>query len=303
MERRGAYRIPSEDRLIAFESAARLGSFAHAAEELGTSRSTVSRLVASLERQLCTQLLERSWVGMIPTDAGKRLYDAVATGFGIIQTAAVEVDAPPNEEQVVVACSHQAHRFFVMPRYDALSEALGGRGRIRVVSNRNAARRASIVPPPDLILTWEAHMGVEDHVVILEEAVRPVCSPGYAETHSGPASGPVGGWSGLTFLDLTCPSHGLASWDDWFRVAGRPELRPRFIGFDSYAHAMDAAAAGRGIALGWRHLIERYLETGVLVALGDTYVEFDNRYCGVLTERGRNRSLARKCLSFFEGCA
>ena len=303
MVQRGAYRIPSEDGLIAFESAARLGSFAHAAEELGTTRSTVSRLVASLERQLCTQLLERSWVGMIPTDTGKRLYDAVATGLGIIQTAAVEVDAPPTEEQVVIACSHQAHRFFVMPRYDALSEALGGRGRIRVVPNRNAARWASIVPPPDLILTWEAHIGEEDHAVIHEEAVRPVCSPGYAETHSGSAGGPVSGWSGLTFLDPVSPGRGLASWEDWFRVVGRPDPGPRFVGVDSYAHALEAAAAGQGIALGWRHLIEHYLETGILVALGDGYVEFDNRFCGVLTEQGRHRALARKCLSFFERCA
>ncbi len=303
MARRGAFRIPSEDMLIAFESAARLGSFAHAAEELGTPRSTVSRLVANLERQLCTQLLERFWVGTIPTEAGKRFYDAVATGLGIIQGAAVEADAPPDDEQVVVACSQEAHRFFVMPRYDALSEALGARGRIRVVTYRHTARQTMILPPPDLILAWEAHMAAEDHVVILEEAVRPVCSPGYAETHTGPASGPVSGWSGLTFLDLISPGQGLASWDDWFRVAGRPEIRPRFIGVDSYAHALEAAAAGEGIALGWRHLIERYLETGILVALRDTYVEFDNRYCGVLTERGRKRSLARKCLAFFEQCA
>ena len=77
MERRGAYRIPSEDRLIAFESAARLGSFAHAAEELGTSRSTVSRLVASLER-LTIEPVRKIADGSAPGIPGSRV--AVATG-------------------------------------------------------------------------------------------------------------------------------------------------------------------------------------------------------------------------------
>ena len=107
----GAYRIPSEDTLIAFESAARLGSFSHAAEELGTTRTTVSRLVADLERQLSRRLLRRSRIGMAPTGAGKRLYDAVAAGLEINETAAVQADAPQVEDQVVVACSQAALRF------------------------------------------------------------------------------------------------------------------------------------------------------------------------------------------------
>ena len=122
-------------------------------------------------------------------------------------------------------------------------------------------------------------------------------------SHAGSARGPVSGWGGLALLDLLRPSPDLASWEDWFRIAGRPDPRPRFIGCDSYADALDAAAAGEGIALGWRHLIERYLETGMLVTLGESYVEFDNRYCGVLTRRGRRRSIAHKCLSFFERCS
>ena len=297
VERRGGYRIPSEDALIAFESTARLGSFSHAARELGTTRTTVSRLVAGLERQLSARLLERSWVGLIPTRSGKRLYDAVAAGLEIIQTAAVEADAPHDGEEVVIACSHEAHRFFVMPRYDALVEVLGARGRLRVANRRSAPAGA------DLVLAWERDIGAEDHAVIFAEAVRPVCSPDYAEDHAGPVRGPAAGWGGLALLDFAPAAGGLASWEDWFRAAGRPDRRPRFVRVDGYAQALGAAAEGRGIALGWRHLIERHLETGVLVALGDGYVERDNRYCARLTERGRGRALARRCLAFFAGCA
>ena len=96
MEQIGTYRIPSEATLIAFESVARLGSFSHAAAELGTARSTVIRRVANLERQLATRLLQPSRIGMTPTEAGRRLYDAVAAGLRIIEQAVAEADAPPE---------------------------------------------------------------------------------------------------------------------------------------------------------------------------------------------------------------
>ena len=75
------------------------------------------------------------------------------------------------------------------------------------------------------------------------------------------------------------------------------------MGFDSYVYILEAAAAGRGIALGWKNFIERYLEAGTLVELGDGYVSFRNGCHARLTERGRYRPLARKCLSFFDRSA
>ncbi|MCY4558927.1 MAG: LysR family transcriptional regulator, partial [Chloroflexi bacterium] len=49
---RSPYRVSSMSALIAFESAARHGSFSHAARELGTSQSAISRLIARLEDEL-----------------------------------------------------------------------------------------------------------------------------------------------------------------------------------------------------------------------------------------------------------
>ena len=92
---------------------------------------------------------------------------------------------------------------------------------------------------------------------------------------------------------------GWASWEDWFAVAGRPDGAPRRIGFDSYTYVLEAAAAGHGLALSWRRYIERPLDAGALVALGDGFVEFDGDCC-VLTEKGRRKPLARTCLAFFD---
>ena len=134
--------------------------------------------------------------------------------------------------------------------------------------------------------------------------MRPLCSPGYADAHREVLNGPVSGWGGLTFLDLTRPNEGWVTWERWFGAVDRPPVDPRrYLGFDSYAYLLAAAAAGQGLVLGWRHFIERYLEIGVLVELGDRFVEFDNRYCGMLTAKGQQNPAAHACLQFFERSA
>ena len=70
-----------------------------------------------------------------------------------------------------------------------------------------------------------------------------------------------------------------------------------------FMEALGAADAGHGIALGWRYFIERPLESGALVALGDGFVGSDRAYYSVLTEKGRRKPLARRCLAFFDRAA
>ncbi len=285
--------------LLAFESAARLGSLSRAAKELRTSQPAISFRVANLEKHLSTRLFERSRTGVTLTDAGERFYGGVSTGLGIIQGAVAELTAWQSGEQVVIACSHESSHFLLLPQYDALRAALGEQVGIRILTYHYETKNLPPEPAADVVLGWEATIGAEDRVVVSGEAVRPLCSPGYAQTHAEVLSGPVSGWSGLTFLDFTRPNEGWASWEDWFATVGRPEPAPRYIGFDSYTYMLEAAAAGHGIILGWRHFIERHIGSGALVELADRFVEFDNHYCGALTEKGRRNPVAQKCLEFF----
>ncbi len=302
MNKRGPFRMPPANALIAFESAARHGNFTLAARELRTSQSAVSRQIGKLETWLSARLFERSRAGATLTDAGARFRDGVAAGLAAIQRGAAEAAELATAEQVVITCSHEASHFFFMPRYDALRRELGEDARIRILTYHHYVQSLPTDPAADIRMTWDA-AGVfspEDWVVVHREAVRPVCSPAYAAAHVQTLAGPVTGWSALTFLDLLRPNEGWASWEDWFAVAGTPDRSPRRLGLDSYTYVLEAAVAGHGIALGWRHFIERPLEAGVLVPLGAGFVEFDRAYCGVLTEKGRRKPLARRCLAFFD---
>ena len=303
MRLRHSSRTPGIDALIAFESAARLGSLSHAARELHTSQPVISRHIAKLEAELSARLFNRTSSGVRLTDAGSRYHDAVGRSLDILRAAGAEVRS--NEEHVVIAGTNETSYLFVMPRYEALHAALGEHVGIRVVSDYRPNMLNSLHDAvADVVFTWDAAgFTSRDWVVAVKGELRPVCSRGYAATHADILGGPVSGWNGLLFLDLTLPPPDCGHWDDWFDAVGRPDALPRYLGFDSYAYVLEAATAGQGIALGWRGFIERYLENGSLVALADEFVETDHNYYCVLTEKGRGNPLAHKCLEFFEHSA
>ncbi|MDE0058726.1 MAG: LysR family transcriptional regulator [Defluviicoccus sp.] len=301
MTERGPYRIPSISALIAFESAARKGSFTGAAEELRTSQSALSRRIAALEDQLATRLFERSRSGVTLTPAGFRFRDAVVAGLGVIQVGTEEAAGRPEAGDVVIACSHDVSQLVMFPRFGALREALGSEVGTRVLIHRSSPQYRHVEPNADLVVTWSADdalpgVAPEDAAVILGEEIQPICSPEYAAAHAEIVHGPVAGWGALTFLDLSQPNMGWTSWSDWFESAGSPAHSPRFELLDSYIQVLEATACGRGIAMGWRHFIERYLDAGAVVALGEGFVEFNNRLVAVLTETGRRNPNARRCL-------
>ena len=305
MSRRGPYRIPPTSALIAFDSAARHGNFSRAARELRTSQSAISRHIASLERQLSTRLFDRSRTGVSLTDAGSRYRDAVAIGLGAIHAGAAEVAELSTVEQVelVLACSDEISHLFLMPRFDALQKALGERVRVRVLTYQHNIRYLPPSPVPDVWLTWNpAAAAPEDRKTILQEEVVLLCSPGYAAVHAETLNLPTTAWSKLTLLDISRPNEGWASWNDYFDTTGHPTPAPRVAGFDNYTYVLEAAVAGQGIAMGWRHFIERYLDSGALISLNDKALSTDNYFFAVVTEKGRQRPLARKCVDFFERC-
>ena len=90
MDARDPCRIPPANALVAFESAARHGSFTLAAGELRTSQAAVSRQIAKLETWLAARLFERSRAGVTLTEAGRRFRDGVAAGLSAIHRGAAE---------------------------------------------------------------------------------------------------------------------------------------------------------------------------------------------------------------------
>ena len=292
--------LPRMNTLRAFEAAARHQNFSAAAEEMGIQQPAISRYIAELEEEIGLRLFERYHRAVSLTPAGEIYQRAVAIGLERIAAGAISALNIAEDQLVVVACGHAISHQLVMPRFDALRGALGEKVCLRILTLDYDMLDRLGRHEVDLVLAYNpAVIAPGDRVPIYQEAVTPVCSPDFAATHAETLARPVSAWGSLPFLRLARPSRGWVTWHDWFESAGYPMPRPRYIGIEDYVYLLEAAVAGQGLALGWRHFIDRQIDAGTLVTVVDDYVTFDRHCFAGLTERGRQRPAARQCLEIF----
>ncbi len=91
--------------LKAFESAARLGSFKLAAEELSLTPTAISHHVANLESRLNVDLFHRQVRKITLTTTGQRLAGAISEGFRKIEDALDEITVNGNLVRVASTSS------------------------------------------------------------------------------------------------------------------------------------------------------------------------------------------------------
>lgn len=289
------YRLPSTSALQAFESAARHCNFSRAAEELHTSQSAISRHISNLETRFNTGLFDRyQKKRLILTQQGQQMYRAVVSGLDNIQAAIDIVSGESPNDQLTIACTHEISHLYLLPRFEQLQQAIGKDRPIRIMTYEYDTMETSLDPRIDVIFRYDvSEVDPSDRVRIVGEAVRPVASPAFIEKHQHILAGDVNGWKALPFLDLSKHNYGWATWKDWFEATATPWVDPEFEYFSNYVYLLEAAAAGKGLALGWQVLVERHLENGSLRAVVDDYAVFDRAIYAMLTPRGRNKVLAQ----------
>ena len=295
-----AHKIPATSVLSKFECVGRLGSVTAAARELGTSPASLSRGMKSLERQLSARLLERHGNGVRLTEAGRRYHEGVTAALGRLHASAAAAMQLSQDASVVIACSLDDSHLLVMPSFSDLERIPDERARIRLLTYHRSVGELGPGDIVDILLSWQALKTVQAHqTVFIREAVRPICSPAYLAAHERILQGPSTGWGGVKLLEMR-PNRGWASWENWFNTVGHPGNEPRVESYDTYTQVLAAAAAGRGVALGWKHYCDGHLDTGAVVALSDGFVPFGGRCVAELTNTGQRNPSARRCLEFFE---
>lgn len=259
-------RLPGLNGLLVFEAAARHLGFTRAAGELHVSQAAVSRQIRRLESQLGTPLFRRRHRAIELTEAGLRLRDAVAMGFGHIDGVVREIRASSQSSQIQVATTVAFATYWLMPRLNAFRQRHPGVDVRVLASDRHQDHLADGV---DLALVcgnrealgWRADR-------LFTEVVFPVCSPDYLAAH------PLARFDEL-------PRHTLLHLDDrhWEDIGWKPvdwalwleqfgityRAGHPVITFNNYPMLVEAALDGQGLALGWRHLSESLLRQGRLV--------------------------------------
>lgn len=254
-------KLPPTNALVAFEAAARHLNFTRAAEELNVSQVAVSKQIKTLENDLGVLLFERSPRGLGLTREGHKLFQAATVSLRHIAQVSEELRQEPGGARLVIATSMAFASYWLMPR---LTRFRNEHPEFDVVLLASDPYYGDVSTTPNVAIRFHRPAPPGDDVrALFQEEIFPVCSPDYL------ASRKITSISQLTtksLLHLDEPRHEPMSWKIWLSQFG-VELRgplpgPHFLNFNE---AMHAAEAGRGLALGWRHLCDGTLEAGRLV--------------------------------------
>jgi LysR family transcriptional regulator, glycine cleavage system transcriptional activator len=246
--------------LRAFEAAARHLSFSRAAEELHLTHGAVSHALRAMEAELGTALFRRRGNTMLLTDAGQLLAAHVRDALARLARGLEEVRVASETGRPVLTVS-------VLPAFAArwLLPRLTGfyalHPEIDVVLRATPALADFVRENVDLAIRYGPGQwpGLEAEK-LLDEAIFPVCSPGFLGRHAlrEPAD-----LLGVTLLrDLRQP------WQGWFRLVGLVAEEPvHGPAFNDAGLLLQSAAAGHGVALARANLAREDMADGRLVRL------------------------------------
>ncbi len=255
--------LPSANSLFTFEAAARNQSFTEAAKELNVSQPAVSKAIHLLEGHLGAKLFHRHHRAIELTAEGSRFYATVTASFDQLYATANALEQAPLKEGINVSFSSVFVSFWLLPRLDDFKQRHPGLSLHLDVNDRDHKNllRGGIDLSSRLgdgswngLRSWR----------YADEEVIVVCSPGYLEAH-----GPISSVEEL-------PRHQLLQLDESYRVriGWREWLRNNkvdltaidyHLAFNDSEAVLQAVLRDQGLALGWRHLIERQLRSGRLV--------------------------------------
>ena len=273
-------RLPPLNALRAFESAARLGGFARAGEELNVSPGAVSRHVKLLEAHFGTPLFVRLAHGLRPTEAALALLPKVTAAFEMIATVASEVPGPAGT-LMVTASPTFANRLLV-PRLPGFTDL---RPEVSVSVSLLLSEIESFDPAQHdcAIATfhapvWPATLRVAR---IRSEALTPLCAPSILP--AGKRRLRPEDLRDQTLLHISaCPQ----DWPNWLERngLGGTVSAERGPSFETGELAIRAAVEGLGIMIMDRNLVQREIQRRELVDLFPDSEAIDNGYYFISSE-------------------
>jgi LysR family glycine cleavage system transcriptional activator len=258
---------PSFNSLRAFEAAARLGSFAKAAEELLVTPSALSHQIKALEAQLGLLLFERRSRAIALTREGAQLYPGLRAGFDHIQKALLELKRRKEPRILVVSTPPGLTARWLAPRLFRFAE-LHPKLDLRISSSAGVADfqldgvDAAIRNMP-ATAARAAHIHYEK---LIDLDLTPVCSPRLLRRIGDRK--PAREWlrAPLVHDDSLSGRANLPTWPDWLRTAKIKGVDvSRGLRLSSADHALDAAVEGAGVLLTQTILAHDDLRTGRLV--------------------------------------
>ncbi len=267
-------RLPPLTALRAFDAAARHMSFLKAAEELNVTPAALSFQIKSLEDHLGAPVFKRLNRAVELTKAGKALAPGVSDGFQNLSVAWRGACNTLNQNTLTITAGPALTAKWLAPRiYDF------ARNFPEIELRFSASLRNLDFERDDVDVAIRfSQQDFDDlySVKVRPEWITPVMTPELAEIYTSPESlvdAPLIFDDSLNFISP------LVDWPVWFKAVGLdyPEGKTGSH-FSNADHAVDAAVAGAGVALGRRPIILKDVQEGRLVTPFKIAIETTARF-------------------------
>jgi len=252
-------KIPSLKAVQAFEAAARLMSFAAAADELRVTPSAISHQIRYLEREVGLALFHRVHRTVVLTDAGRRYAERIGEAFGVIEEATRSIDRTVKADILTIHSVPSFATLWLMPRLSRFS-ALHPDTDVRL--NASVSNVDLSAGEADIDIRYGAFLPAPNVTVLPfpEETIVVACSPALA---NGPQ--PIRVLADLERHTLIYSEVNLVTWRDWLDANGLRHIDTiRGPRFDRTFMSVNAAADGFGVALESRLVLQREIDAGRL---------------------------------------
>ena len=287
------YQLPPLNGLIAFESAARTGNFARAAQELNLTQSTVSHRVRMLERYLGYPLFERLPRGLRLTESGKAYLPSIRKAFEQIFSSTAGIFGRKDEGSLTVRAPISYSVLWLGPLIDRFTRQYPGI-EVRLVSSIWAEELAA--DDTDIELRLGFGNWPDCHArAVLRDRVIPVCHPQLVRSKASAikriedfAAQPLIHVMGIEDL-----------WMRYFDHAGiRLDVKSNDIHVDSALAALEIASSGGYIALIQQRFLGHYLDATRLVTPLDIVMDMEQAI--YLVQPESRRQLKPEAILFSE---
>ncbi|QDI76772.1 transcriptional regulator GcvA [Leisingera aquaemixtae] len=277
-------RLPPLTALRAFDAAARHMSFAKAAEELNVTPAALSFQIKSLEEHLGQPLFRRLNRAVELTEAGETLAPGAAEGFRALGQAWQSTRRLLDETTLTVTAGPALTAKWLAPRLFEFARShpeieLRLSASLKVVDLRRGGVDVAI------------RFGVSDDAGLASYGTRPdwltpVMTP---EMHAQFPTPESLRRAPLIFDDSLSTVAPGCDWPAWFQAVGVEFAPGTGTHFSAPDHAIDAACAGLGVALGRRPLIIKDVREGRLVAPFKVAIQTDARFRFLCLPEARDR--------------
>ena len=277
-------RLPPLNALRAFESAARLGSFVRAADELLVTPTAISHQIKGLEDTLGVELFVRLPRGLRLSDAGTRYLPDLIKGFDALARAGERLSDGGLVGLLHINTLASFAHCWLVPRIVNFQRRYPDLD-VRVSTS---VRHVDFVDD-DVDVSVRYGKGSYPSlrsIKIMEEEVCPVAAPMLVD-----GDPPLREWADLAKHRLlhdylTDDSEPWVNWGVWLRRAGMDEKidSSRGMAFDNSASLVEAAVRGHGVALGRSALVAEHVREGRLVPLFGVRHPADYAYFAVAPE-------------------